>query len=553
MRTAPLALAILSAALIFPNLGEPMLWADEGDTAVYARTILQEGLPRAWDGRTFSESDAGHRLNSQLVMVGTPWLPFYVAAASFAAFGESAFSARLPFALAGVASVLLLYALVVRTTGDRRAALLAAILLLASVQFLLYSRQCRHYSLNIALSLAALLGFLRLREHPRDPWFAVAVVLLFHCQPLPAGVILFALAGLTQFHTAFRDVRWRLLGWAAVVVALTAPWVAIASTGWAANSAWPQSIRDLGMRVGQLSVEILAAIPLLGWALLLPIVRKRLTREDQAWLALALAVVGAYLALTPLVLAKGHLWAYGLRYLCALLPLGAGVTGLLIARASRGSVALLALFACTHIPGSAWLWASTGPPRKPAETPVAVHMASPGVHRWLRTEWIGYARELFEPNPGPVSAIVRFLREHAAPGEILITNYEWEPIYFHTDLPQGLKIMPGYPVHAVARASGLPEYVFSTKGARWVVWRPLWDGYRGYHLERIEQELRARGASLELVASFPDARWENRPELHFHRFPGDFYPFPFGIRFSGADPRVGKIFRVDEAARPSER
>ena len=40
-------------------------------------------------------------------MISRPWLQYYVAAASFAVFGESPWAARFPFALAGLATILL--------------------------------------------------------------------------------------------------------------------------------------------------------------------------------------------------------------------------------------------------------------------------------------------------------------------------------------------------------------------------------------------------------------------------------------------------------------
>ena len=121
---------------------------------------------------------------------------------------------------------------------------------------------------------------------------------------------------------------------------------------------------------------------------------------------------------------------------------------------------------------------------------------------------------------------------------------------FRTNLPQGLKLLPDYPVSAAARAAGLPEYVFGVEGARWLVWRWLWNGYLGYDFDTVARELRAGGASLELVASLPDSRWENRPELHFHRFPGGTYAFPFGIAHQLEMRRgVAQIFRVNPPAK----
>src|SRR5437588_11174053 len=106
----PFALiAVIAAGLIFTNLGSDYLWADEGDTAVLASNILKYGVPKAWDGVTFIDSDKGARLNDDLVMVSHPWLQYYLTAASFLVFVENTLAARLPFALAGWVTTLLVY------------------------------------------------------------------------------------------------------------------------------------------------------------------------------------------------------------------------------------------------------------------------------------------------------------------------------------------------------------------------------------------------------------------------------------------------------------
>ncbi len=56
--------AILGLALVLSNLGNDYLWADEGDTAVLAANIIKEGVPKAWNGITFVDSDnRGGRTN----------------------------------------------------------------------------------------------------------------------------------------------------------------------------------------------------------------------------------------------------------------------------------------------------------------------------------------------------------------------------------------------------------------------------------------------------------------------------------------------------------
>ena len=52
--------AVLAGGLIFTNLGSDYLWADEGDTAVLAANIVKYGIPKAWDGVTFVDSDKAH-------------------------------------------------------------------------------------------------------------------------------------------------------------------------------------------------------------------------------------------------------------------------------------------------------------------------------------------------------------------------------------------------------------------------------------------------------------------------------------------------------------
>src|SRR5437764_11839424 len=127
--------AIIGAGLIFTNLGSGYLWADEGDTAVLGSNILKFGVPKAWDGVTFIDSDFGARENDQLVMVSSPWVQYYITAASFLVFGQNTFAARFPFALAAWMSILLVYFIFWQLTGNRDVAFSAAVLLVSSVQF----------------------------------------------------------------------------------------------------------------------------------------------------------------------------------------------------------------------------------------------------------------------------------------------------------------------------------------------------------------------------------------------------------------------------------
>ncbi len=68
--------ATVGLALILTNLGKDYLRADEGDTALLATNIVKTGIPKAWDGVTFIDSDKGARLSHDLVMISSPWLQY---------------------------------------------------------------------------------------------------------------------------------------------------------------------------------------------------------------------------------------------------------------------------------------------------------------------------------------------------------------------------------------------------------------------------------------------------------------------------------------------
>jgi 4-amino-4-deoxy-L-arabinose transferase-like glycosyltransferase len=546
-------LCALAAALLLPDLGGPRLWADEGDTAVFARTILARGLPYAWDGRTFTDSDKGRRLDDRLLLVGTPWLPYYLTAASFAALGETALAARLPFALCGIGCVALLYLLVQELTRDRRAALAAALLLLGSVQFLLFARQCRHYAPNALLTLAALLGFVRLRVRPRAPGFALATLLLFHTHPLPAAAVLGATGAAAFALPGFRATRRPWLAWLGVVLLLALPWLAVAWGGWQENASPLAALAELPRRLAQVGVESAEALPWLGWLLLGVAAAGRLGAGDRDLLGLALAGVAALAVLLALSLSVGELFVLGLRYAVGLLPLAAAVTAVLAVRAAGPSrlrlALLLALFVATHLPGASLLYLFFSRGSAHDATGIGFHQPTGAAGPFLRREWLGYLRELRGSDPGTVSAVADYLARHAGPDDLLVTNYEWEPLAFHTNLPQALKVLPDYEILPAARAAGLPDYVFDASAARFVVWRPPWEGYQGYRLADVRGSLAARGRRLERVASVPETVWENRPELHFHRFPGLGYLYPLDLMRSGyGHGGPSSIFRVTDVA-----
>jgi len=543
-------IAVIGAAFIFTNLGAGYLWADEGDTAVLASNIVKFGVPKAWDGVTFIDSDFGARENDQLVMVSSPWVQYYVTAASFFVFGQNTFAARFPFALAGWMSILLVYFIVWQITTNRRAAFSAAVLLVFSVQFLLYSRQSRYYALSMLVTCLLIWTFFQMKSPRHTVLFALLAILLFHIHPtgiVPVGV----LAILTLLHRPFVTQRRSL--WLALpaVIAFTIPWFALARTGYTENASLVPSIGDFFARLAQYSIECASVAPLVGivvLSLVLLIQRRQglgfLSSRERDFLLVIFAVILSFGVTMALTQRSAALWVTGTRYTSSIIPLVAMAAGILIAKIAHQRavvwMSILLVFAFTNLGQiTPWvLWADKNP--NPENKIVAVHVPQRLIDGLIATGPLLFVRDLFRANPGTVTAACEFLRKNAGLGDVVITNYESEPLYFHTRLPQGMKITKQDSIYETAKRRHLPDYAFGVEQARWVVWRFNWDDYLGIRWADVEHRLLSEGAKISDVAQLEETAWENREYIHFHRFAGGRYLFP-----QDKDLAPAHIFRVD--------
>jgi 4-amino-4-deoxy-L-arabinose transferase-like glycosyltransferase len=557
------AVALIGLTLVLSGLSKDYLWADEGDTAVFAENIIRSGVPKAWDGITFVDSDKGARLNRDLVMVTSPWLQYYATAVSFFVFGKSTFSARLPFAIAGWLTILFAYRLALQTTASRWAAFCAAAILVGSVQFLLYCRQCRYYALSMLLTLLLVSIFLKMKSARHCALFAVTAVLLFHAHPISAAPLA-ALGVLTIVYRPFSiQRRWFWIA-APAIVALTLPWVFLGGSGYAESMGNVQSVPQFIGRCVQYLIECASVTPLVGVAVIallcglhgyrdknsnaLPTsLAPELSADNQSNILVVFTFVALLLyALTVAATQPADsLWRIGIRYTTPMFPLVAISAGILIARISRGrTIPILALTAIVIFTKFAqltpWIFWGKSVASFDGKEVIEAHLPNNIAERFLNTrQQLFFLSDLFASNPGTIATVSSFLREHSQSTDKLITNYEWEPLYFHTGLPQALKILPDYPIYQAAKSKGLPSYVFDVDQVRWVIWRPAWDGYQEYFASAIQQEIVDRGGHIERVAEVPETLWENRENIHFRRFSGGRYLFHGPETFPPAS-----IFRV---------
>jgi len=476
---ALLALAALSGTLLLASLASPYLWQDEAQTALLARSILEHGIPHGTDGTNSFSQERGLELDEDGVWRWHTWLSFYAVAASFALLGETTLAARLPFALLGVGCVLLTWALARELWRDRLAALASAGLLTLSVPFLLLARQSRWYALAACLVLAGLCAYTRIRSGGRRASLALfaAALLLFHAHYLYCAVLL----GSCCLHAAWlaRERLRPTLAVATAVSALALPWLV-----WLSGVSLSEGygVRVVGASqalayLGTFSKDLVTVFLAYGvWLLALPLFVLRRVRRGEpagavapAWSGVALLLLHTGLGLVLLAALSPGTY---LRYLTPLVPPFFAGVGLVVAALAR-----------------AW----------PA-------LAATAVAAWLVTGSLDeFAYELTHDYDGPIEGIVRFLGEHARPGDTVAITYGDLPVKFYL---RDLRVVGGLTGEDLAAASG----------AEWIIVRRHHVAPLSHAVAARLHELIAAGGYRKRVIPYPDAAFENREDIRAHRF-----------------------------------
>jgi hypothetical protein len=186
-----LALIVISFVYCY-RLDRPLLWSDEADTGLGARSVLRSGCPMAYDGRNVIIYENGSQLNRNLLCKKIPWLQYYLAAASLAVFGNNTAGLRCLFALVGVLAFFPIYSFL--KSRVKYPDVIAALILLAP-QTVLFQRNARYYSILILL-YAVLLWHLSADFKSRKTQFLIAsliFILFFHTHPFAAACSCFSL------------------------------------------------------------------------------------------------------------------------------------------------------------------------------------------------------------------------------------------------------------------------------------------------------------------------------------------------------------------------
>lgn len=198
-----------AAALTFVDLGHYALWDDEATTALSAIGVWRTGDTSAVIDHNIVAYDGGLELRDRHFRYMPP-LPSFLAAPFVGLMGATSLAARLPFALAGFASVIILLWWLWQARADLLTLGLVGLATLGNVSLFLYFRQCRYYGIALLFSVAMVYVYLRWEEFPKPALvFSVLSIGLLASNYLNY-VALYSC--LSVDYLFWRRKRWRI-GW----------------------------------------------------------------------------------------------------------------------------------------------------------------------------------------------------------------------------------------------------------------------------------------------------------------------------------------------------
>ncbi len=503
-----------AALLIFSGLGENVLQTDEGADTFISTTILKSGLPQHSDGTNTTMLFADVR---EGLFVYRTWVPYYLQAASLALFGNTAFAARLPFALAGVLSVIALYFLALKWSGRKSIAFTAALFLACSVPALLYFRTARYITLPILFTPVLLYCYTQIFERKKwNPWpFTVTAIVYFHTMYVEfAGVILGLLLHSFIHRRAVAAETWRKIGLSALVVAaFSVPWMAFIFPVFTHVAAFYHATSDLidtsawGW-LKHFAAFLFQANNYFFPFILLPFLWLHSPRHPADPVRLCGIVIAA-------VFATGSLHSIPLhQYVAAALPLLFFLLAVVVIECLPGGRLVRSAVAAVLIVSNV-LHVAPLLPLKPFFSPEA---------RWIRNDvYLNYAartfqrevsinsslqrygRELLHPYRGPLDAIVEFLKINGRPGETCYIDNEPEALAFHT----GMRVFSNDTLNEQHR----PD---------WIILRGDRIGFRsappGDAVSRVLRSILDRHPYREIPTDIAAARINNAYDVQLHRF-----------------------------------
>lgn len=418
-----LVTTVVAASFLLIRLGHYPLWDDESLVALGAKGILTTGDTVA----TIDHNIVAYRggiLLEDMRDRGLPPLGSYVTALSFLMFGQEAWSARLPFALVGLVTVglILRWAVSAGFSGGQLAIL--SVVLLTNVSFFLFCRQCRYYSLVIALSTALAWLYLTWSCGKWTPLvMGIGSTMLFSAHSLAFVMVNAALwvdyLGWEQRKRRldYRRLAEFFLPQLAGVATLLSVWNPMRTAFGeytTTNSAWERLLL-LAWNVRDVVQCEFVSLPMVACAIWLA-VKARDRHLARGLVAMAVMLVVAS-AVSPQLVKQTSV--ADVRYVTPIIPLGIAVGSravwLMAQRNLAIAIALLVpTYFCNLGNGGPLLWCS------------------------LRSTPEAFVHELMTPIADPYTPTIEWVRKNVRHREsvVVVPDYFTYPLMFHAPDPQ---------------------------------------------------------------------------------------------------------------------
>ena len=447
--TVQLVLAGVAALLLLWGLGSTYLWQDEAATAVLAQRMLRFGRPLAYDGvnlitidhfaaedvtsldQRTADPQAAVRyyinrgdFKKDSTWKWQPWGQFVVAAASLKMLGANTIAARLPFALAGILTLLILYRICFIYLQDSRIALLAAIFLISNAYWILHTRQCRYYSLSSLFLMLTLASYMHWQAGGRGgvPLFVLSAWGWFQVDygtVWPVLAILFVDALIAQ-----RRSWWRPLLVGIVLSAAIAPFafyyeiwgrVSVPVEPWVQR--FERNLFNINEYVGPM---LIVAAAILIWSRR----RNTLLSVERRLVGICCAILIAMVLWVPTVAPAAFL-----RYSIIVAPLGCLLTAWVLVQLGK-------ITSSSLNPALPWIGAAIFVLTPWLSLPLHALRPRTLLHATVLRPELNLLRERVFGHPlDPNRPVIEWLRQNAAPDDEILINYEDVPLMFYLPNP----------------------------------------------------------------------------------------------------------------------
>ncbi|MDF9834000.1 hypothetical protein M2103_002235 [Ereboglobus sp. PH5-5] len=507
-RAIIIAGALLATAFLsFWNLGTYSLWGDEALTALVSESVAETGDTSALlkNGNIVAWLN-GRELVGQKIRAMPPAM-YYATGASFFVFGVGNWQARLPFALAGLATVALM--LFWARRASLRYLLALALGMVGNVSFFLYARNCRYYAL--AMLATVVIAWCYWHWDGRKRWLAglAAASSLLFASHYTMYVMVYAALFVDFLVWRRRERRMSIGDWLVVwmpqIIINTfvfLVWCPL-KTGTSGNL-WVNKLTDCFVlwwwHLRDINVVEFLSWPVILLAFVVSVARIKKTPFPTMALRALIGIVTMTLVLTGITTQLvSSTQVADVRYLLPALPLGVALTAWAVCRLSFGRMAVVLPLA-------------------------ALVFFSNITHGGMFFKWCGarsttwcYVKELINPNPEPYRPVADWLNAHASPGSTVYVSNGLDGCYPLMFLAPKLIYAWQLDDRANPELASLPAAHF--RGEELPDWVVAFGPHYLRELEMVMSRYNRQPGRYVLIKKV-DVLWKDlyRPELFWRRF-----------------------------------